>query len=112
MLDLAPRIHRQRLVVEATVASAVTAESIADYLKELSTAIGMVRLMEPVTHKSPLYGWAGWVHWETSGAHIYAWDDPLFISVDIYACKSFSNDAAVALTREHFACATIVSRKF
>ena len=29
-------------------------------------------------------GWAGWIHWETSGAHFYAWDTPRpFFSVDI-----------------------------
>ncbi len=112
MRDLAPEIHRQRLVIEAKMPDVVSPESIVGYLTQLSDTIGMVRLMEPVTHRSPLYGWAGWVHWETSGAHIYAWDDPLFISVDVYACKSFDNEAAVELTREYFGCGTIVSKGF
>ena len=48
-------------------------------------------LLDPVTHRSDRYGWAGWVHWETSGAHFYAWEDPLFFSVDIYTCKPFDS---------------------
>ena len=50
----------------------------------------MRQLAEPVTHRSERYGWAGWVHWENSGAHFYAWDSPVpFFSVDIYTCKEF-----------------------
>ena len=33
-------------------------------------------LLDPVTHRSDRYGWAGWVHWEASGAHFYAWEQP------------------------------------
>ena len=36
----------------------------------------MTLLIDPVTHRSDRYGWAGWVHWETSGAHFYAWEVP------------------------------------
>ncbi len=92
MQDLAPEIYRQRMVVEGLVTRPIDAESIKGYLSQLSKAIDMVELIEPVTHQSPLYGWAGWIHWETSGAHFYAWDQPrLFFSVDVYACKPFSS---------------------
>ncbi|MFT7615965.1 MAG: hypothetical protein ACI8Y7_000793, partial [Candidatus Woesearchaeota archaeon] len=53
----------------------------------------MTVLLEPITHKSEKYGWAGWVHWENSGAHFYAWDRPeVFFSIDIYTCKEFADD--------------------
>jgi S-adenosylmethionine decarboxylase len=101
--DLAPEICRQRLVVEGLCHEPIDADAISRYLSELSMAIDMIALMEPATHQSPLYGWAGWIHWETSGAHFYAWDVPrLFFSVDIYACKPFSVDAVLDLTRKHF----------
>lgn len=112
MRDLAPQIHRQRLIIEAQVTEKVSSTDITEYLIRLSDAIGMVRLMVPATHRSPLYGWAGWVHWETSGAHVYAWDDPMFISIDIYACKAFEAQAAVDLTARHFECSTMVSKDF
>ena len=103
MRDLAPEICRQRLVVEGLNTEPISAEAITGYLTALSTTIDMVTLIEPVTHRSPQYGWAGWIHWETSGAHFYAWDVPrLFFSVDIYACKPFSVDDVVEYTRELF----------
>jgi len=113
MEDLAPEICRQRVVVEGLCREPIDAESIRGYLSELSKAIDMVALMEPVTHQSPLYGWAGWIHWETSGAHFYAWDVPrLFFSVDVYACKPFAVQAVVDLTREWFDATAVVFKEF
>jgi hypothetical protein len=111
--DLAPEIHRQRLVVEGLCPQPIDAASIREYLSQLSKAIDMVELTEPVTHQSPLYGWAGWIHWETSGAHFYAWDEPrLFFSVDVYACKPFAPEAVVELTREWFDASEVVCKGF
>ena len=113
MQDLAPDIYRQRLVVEGLCPDPIDAVTISAYLSRLSTAIDMVQLIEPVMHQSPLYGWAGWIHWETSGAHFYAWDTPRrFFSVDVYACKPFAAETVVELTREWFAATEVVSREF
>lgn len=113
MLDLAPEIHRQRLVVEGLCSAPIDAVAIRSYLTTLSSTIDMVTLVEPVTHRSPLYGWAGWIHWETSGAHFYAWETPrLFFSVDVYACKPFSPAAVVDLSRAFFDSPDVVSREF
>lgn len=113
MRDLAPTIVRQRLVVEGTVVAPVTAEKIVEYLKAIGPLAHMRVLTEPVTHESPLYGWAGWVHWETSGAHFYAWDQPvLFFSVDMYACRAFAPETIVEFTREFFAATDVVSHGF
>jgi hypothetical protein len=111
--DLAPDILRQRLVVEGVPARPVDDAQIREYLSALSREVDMVQLLEPVTHRSDLYGWAGWIHWETSGAHFYAWEQPrLFFSVDIYTCKAFEVDTAVTFTREFFAARTIVAKSF
>lgn len=113
MPDFAPMIHRQRLVVEGTVSVPITREQICDYLVQLGDVTDMVVLTEPVTHESPLYGWAGWVHWETSGAHFYAWDQPvLFFSVDIYTCKAFDPERVVAFTESYFHTDQIAARSF
>jgi S-adenosylmethionine decarboxylase len=113
VLDLAPEICRQRLVVEGLNSQPISAEAIKGYLTALSSTIDMVTLIEPVTHQSPQYGWAGWIHWETSGAHFYAWDVPrLFFSVDVYACKPFSADAVLDLTRHWFAPTELVCKGF
>jgi S-adenosylmethionine decarboxylase len=113
MVDLAPEIYRQRLVIEGLVTEPISAEQIERYLSELSGVLEMTTLLHPVTHQSDTYGWAGWIHWETSGAHFYGWDQPrLFFSVDIYTCKAFSADRAVQFTRDFFAATTVVSREF
>ena len=113
MLDLAPMIHRQRLVVEGTCAEPITREQICDYLRQLGDVTDMVVLTDPVTHQSPAYGWAGWVHWETAGAHFYAWDRPvLFFSVDIYTCKAFDPNRVMEFTQQYFQADQIVGRSF
>ena len=113
MKDLAPNIHRQRLVIEGYPSEPISDENIKSYLSELSDRLKMKLLLSPVTHRSDKYGWAGWIHWESSGAHFYAWEQPLlFFSVDIYTCKEFSNEEAVAFTQEFFNATEIVSKEF
>jgi S-adenosylmethionine decarboxylase len=111
--DLAPDILRQRLVIEGVPARPVDDDQIRDYLSALSREVDMVQLIEPVTHRSDLYGWAGWIHWETSGAHFYAWEQPrLFFSVDLYTCKAFDVSTAVAFTRDYFTAEPVVAKSF
>jgi hypothetical protein len=113
MPDLAPDIYRQRLVVEGCCSAPIEDVQIRDYLSQLSEVCGMRRLIEPVTHRSDRYGWAGWVHWETSGAHVYAWEEPLlFFSVDIYTCKAFDPRAVVEFTERFFGAHRIAAREF
>lgn len=103
MRDLAPEIHRQRLVIEGYPQAPIEAGDISDYLSKLSEILQMNVLQEPVTNLSSLYGWAGWIHWETSGAHFYAWEQPrLFFSVDIYTCRAFDPVEATRFTAEFF----------
>lgn len=111
--DLAPEIFRQRLVVEGYPESSIASDQIVGYLVGLSSVTGMTVLTTPVTHRSDRYGWAGWIHWETSGAHFYAWDVPrLFFSVDIYTCKAFDPSDAIEFTRASFRATDIAARSF
>jgi S-adenosylmethionine decarboxylase len=111
--DLAPSILRQRLVVEGYPTFVITDEHIKDYLKKVSDLTEMTTLIEPVTHSSDKYGWAGWIHWETSGAHFYAWEQPvLFFSVDIYTCKAFDPQKVVEFTKEYFKTTEITAKEF
>lgn len=113
MPDLAPAIHRQRLVIEGVCTAPISADEIRSYLSELSDVCEMKLLIEPVTHRSDAYGWAGWVHWETSGAHFYAWETPcLFFSVDIYTCKPFDVARAVSFTQGFFGAPEVVAKSF
>ena len=112
-VDLAPEIFRQRLVIEGLVERNIDADEISAYLSTLSDVLGMVALVEPVTHRSDRYGCAGWIHWETSGAHFYAWERPhQFFSVDIYTCKAFDVERAVGFTTQTFRAQQVVHRSF
>ena len=113
MRDLAPTIFRQRLVIEGTRSTLITGDEIVDYLSRLSSVLRMRTIHTPVTHRSEKFGWAGWIHWETSGAHFYAWDVPrLFFSVDIYTCKAFDVRDAVEFTREHLRADPVEHKSF
>jgi len=109
--DLAPTILRQRLIIEGTRAQPISDREIIEYLRGLSEVCEMTVLIDPVTHRSDRFGWAGWVHWETSGAHFYAWDEPyVFFSVDIYTCKAFDPAHAIAYTRDFFDADQVVAK--
>lgn len=111
--DLAPTIHRQRLVIEGYPGFIITDEHIKDYLTKLSDVLKMKTLITPVTHRSDKFGWAGWIHWETSGSHFYSWDQPIsFFSVDIYTCKAFSPVDATEFTQDYFKTKEIVFKEF
>ena len=111
--DLAPQILRQRLVVEGTCDEPIGALQIRQYLNRLAVVCAMRPLTRPVTHRSERFGWAGWTHWETSGAHFYAWEQPLlFFSVDIYTCKAFDPDRVIDFTAQYFDTHNIVGRSF
>ncbi|HEU5122328.1 MAG TPA: S-adenosylmethionine decarboxylase [Candidatus Saccharimonadales bacterium] len=91
----------------------ISDEDIEKYLLLLSRVLNMKSLIKPVTHKSDQFGWAGWIHWETSGAHFYAWEDPmLFFSVDIYTCKKFDPNDAIKFTRKFFDIDDVEYREF
>lgn len=113
MKDLAPAICRQRLIIEAYPKKEITSDDIKKYLSGLSKAINMKQLLKPVTHYCDAFGWAGWIHWESSGAHFYAWNNPvLFYSVDIYTCKKFDPLVAVIFTKKFFGSKTAEYKEF
>lgn len=113
MKNLAPTIHRQRLIIEGYPKRPISDQDIKTYLSQLSIVTSMKQLIEPVTHRSDMYGWAGWIHWETSGAHFYAWEQPLlFFSVDIYTCKAFNPLDAVEFTKRFFESDIIEFKEF
>lgn len=66
-------------------------------------------------------GVAMWIHWKTSGAHLYTYyssptdrskplQHPLF-TLDTYTCKPFSVEGVVRFTKEYFNPIEIVWRE-
>jgi hypothetical protein len=103
----AGRIYEQRLIIRFHPAADVTPEQITGYLAELTDQLGMKLIEEPRTSLADEYGWAGWVHWSTSGAHLYAWNagaplDRPYVTVDIVTCKAFIDADAMSFTAAYF----------
>ena len=113
MKDLSPNIYRQRLVIEWYPGFTILESHIKEFLSKLSLELDMVTLIEPVTHKSEKFWWAWWIHWETSWAHFYSWENPSnFFSIDIYTCKKFDPKNASDFTNDFFKCKEIVFKSF
>ena len=111
MRDLAPDILRPRLIVEGVPTDPISQKHIIQYLHGLSGVLGMQPLIPPVTHLSPKFGWAGWIHWQTSGAHFFAFDFIIVLfSFEIYTCKAFDHQLAVEFTQAALAARPIVHR--
>ena len=109
MKDLAPKIFRQRLIIEATLHSAIVKHKVDEYLKKLSKLLNMTLVMGPLTRENLRYGFSSYIYWEESGTHFYYWHKPYpFLSVDIYTCKKFDVDTAVNFTEEFFGAKEIV----
>lgn len=106
LVNLAPAIHRQRMVIEFRCPRHVREDDIAPYFTGLAQELGM-QVLDIFTSHAPGCGWAGMVHWDFSGAALMAWDEPDggFVTVDMHSCKPFPYEAAVGYTGKFF-CAT------
>ena len=102
--DLSPTIIRQRLIIEGTLTSPMSAQNMSDYIEQTGPLLDMTSLMAPVLSHDAEYGWCGYMHWKESGMHMYTWDaiTPAFFSVDIYTCKKFDPLDAVEFTKQFF----------
>ena len=103
MKDLAPKLLRQRVVIEGTTETVVGPEEISKFLFEFSKIVKMRVLSGPFSYPAEDMGFGGWIHWVTSGAHFYSYttNPPLF-TLDAYTCKAFSVEEAVEFTKNYF----------
>jgi hypothetical protein len=115
--NLAPGLVRQRVVIEALTPTLVDDKTMADFLVQLSKLLGMRPLGAPYTYPAEDAGYGGWIHWISSGCHIYSYTAhwtrvgmPM-ITVDAYTCKPFSAAAAADFTKEYFGATDIVWRE-
>ena len=101
--NLAPGLIRQRVVIECTTSKVVGMEEIKDYLVKLSDVLAMRPLSAPFAYPAEDMGYGGWIHWITSGAHVYSYTtNPPLLTIDAYTCKPFSVEKAVQFTQKYF----------
>ena len=112
--NLTPNLARQRIIIECTTPEVVGPDQIKDYLVKLSQNVEMKALSEPFAYPAvgtdgKFMGFGGWIHWVTSGAHVYSYStEPPLFTVDAYTCKPFLIERAVQFTRDYFKAMEIV----
>ncbi len=108
--NLAPHIHRQRMVIEFRRTGWISEDMIAPFFTGLAERLGM-NVLDIFTSLAPGAGWAGMVHWDFSGAALMAWDEPGDTglgTVDLHSCKPFRYADAADYTREYFGASVLV----
>lgn len=116
--NLAPNLVRQRLIIEATTPVIAEPPELRRYLTGLACVTNMKIVSGPYVYSAHECGFGGWVHWRTSGAHVYSYparaewgnEYPL-VTVDTYTCKPFSISEVVDFTREFFKAIELVHRE-
>ncbi len=107
--NLAPKLLRQRVVIEATTKKIVEPKQIKSYLLELAKVTKMEVISGPFAYSAHDMGFGGWIHWKTSGANVYSYPtNPALVTVDCYTCKPFSVKEAVEFTKKYFKTTEIV----
>lgn len=101
--NLAPKLVRQRVVIECTTEKMVGQEEIKSYLLALADVTKMEVLSGPYTDTAHEMGEGGWIHWKTSGANVYSYPTtPPLVTVDCYTCKPFDANEAAEFTKKYF----------
>jgi len=103
--QLAEHICRQRLAISGIAQEIITDEQLAEFMPILCKVLNMDQLSRPLIHRD-----TAWMHWETSGT-IASWSDRN-LDLDIYTCKAFDPDKAIAFVRERFKMLEIFGREF
>jgi len=110
--NLAPHITRQRVVIECTTEKLIGRLEIEEYLTELAKLTKMTVVSGPFSYEAEGLGFGAWVHWRTSGAHVYSYtNDPFgtgientkpLLTIDAYTCKPFDAKKAAEFTAKYF----------
>ncbi len=108
--NLATDLIRQRTIIEATTPKLITPKPMRKYLVELATVADMQIINGPYIYSAHELGYGGWIHWRTSGTHIYSYrTKPLpLITIDIYSCKCYDTKKVVEFTKDFFKAKEIV----
>jgi len=109
MKNIAPDIFRQRLLIEGFFQTEVSKETLKAYLLGLAAHLNLRTYGDPVIFepssgmgKDENSGFDAFVPLIDSGISAYIWSKPQFLSVVIYTCKGFDEEAAKSFTNAYF----------
>ena len=109
MLNLAPDIFRQRLLIEGFYNINVTEDVVDNYLRSLASCLDLKIYNDPIIFSSQSgmgkeenQGFDAFVPLIDSGISIYIWTKSKFFSIVIYTCKGFDENTAIEFTKDFF----------
>ena len=118
MKNLAPKITRQRLLIEGFYQKKIDEQVIEDYFKTVTDSLKL-RMYEKSIIFSPggngkeeNQGYDAFVPLIDSGISLYIWTDTKFFSLIIYTCKAFDKAKALKTTKKIFEVEEMESMSF
>ena len=118
MINLAPDIFRQRLLIEAFYEIEVNAKVINNYFEEVIKALELRMYGQPTIFspsgmgKEENPGYDAFVPLINSGISLYIWSTAKFLSTVLYTCKGFDAQIAIDVTQEFFSMTEIECLSF
>ncbi len=118
MKNLAPKITRQRLLIEGFFRAEVNENMIEAYFKKVTDVLNLKMYGKPIIFspagdgKEINQGYDAFVPLIDSGISLYVWSNAKFLSVIIYTCKNFDENMALKVTKDFFNIDKIESQSF
>ncbi len=118
MKNLAPDIFRQRLLLEGFYTINVDEKIIFDYFKKITESLKLKMYDKPIIFstggigKEQNQGYDAFVPLIDSGVSVYIWSNAKFLSLIIYTCKGFDENAAIEVTKKFFKIKEIMHYSF
>ena len=118
MLDLAPHIYRQRLLIEGLYEREVSEADILQFFETILDGLDMTAAGDPIVNSSlgkgklENQGVEAFIPLIESGIAIYTWESSKFLSLIVYTCKPFDEDTALDITQSFFGLTEMQSKAF
>ena len=118
MKNLAPRITRQRPLIEGLYKIEVDAKVIKKYFETIVKALGLRTYAEPIIHstsgqgKEINQGYDAFVPLIDSGIYVGVWTNEKFFSTVIFTCKRFDENKAVEVTKKFWRIDEVATHSF
>ena len=118
MENLAPKVFRQRLLIDFIYTTEMHEKLIIRFLKELTKELGLKIYSPPVVHvstgrgKKINSGFDAFAPLVASGIYFGTWSQESFVSMVMYTCKGFNAKKAVEFTRKFFKASKLAYKQF
>ncbi len=118
MKRLAPKITRQRLLIEGFYNIPVDKNTVTAFFDGITGELGLKAYGKPAVHspsgqgKAINQGFDAFVPLVDSGISLYVWSNARFFSIVIYSCRRFEVKKAVAFARHFFSARDLAYHSF